>query len=66
MSHLEEISLELSDKEEERRLMTEKVMKELQIRSRKRAEVIGGGRGVRESNIKKGGWGGQQLAGICL
>jgi len=56
---------ELREKYEEDRLdipRTEQEEKERQARIRKRADINGGGDGVRTNDMQKGGWGGSALA----
>jgi len=43
-------------------LRTEKEERERQARRKKRAEIMGGGDGVRTNDMQKGGWGGAGLA----
>lgn len=54
----------LRDKWEEDKLdipRTEKEEKARQARNKKRAEISGGGDGVRTNDMQKGGWGGAML-----
>lgn len=55
---------EMREKWEEDKLeipRTEKEEKARQARNKKRAEISGGGDGVRTNDMQKGGWGGAML-----